>query len=225
MGTRPRPVATSLIGAALLAVGTPVWAQTSDIAGQVTLPRDVAPVARRPDIRGLGMPPARPDAARRRAVVYLETAPRAAFPADDSSPVTIDQRDETFLPHLVAVTAGTQVAFPNSDETYHNVFSLSPIRRFDLGRYASGRSRSVAFDRPGVVRVFCDIHSHMSAFVLVFAHRFFAVTDDQGRYRIEGVPPGTYTVTRWHELFEPQSRPVVVPPGGDEVVLNFTTDR
>ena len=134
--------------------------------------------------------------------------------------MAIDQRRETFVPHVLAVTAGTDVAFPNSDETYHNVFSLSPVRSFDLGRYASGRSRSVRFDRPGIVRVFCDIHSHMSAFVLVFSHRFFAVTDDAGRHRIDGVPAGAYTVVRWHELFESQSQSVEVPAGG-EVELNF----
>jgi hypothetical protein len=74
------------------------------------------------------------------------------------------------------------------------VFSLSPTKPFDLGRYAVGRSKAVKFDRPGIVRVFCDIHSHMSAFILVFAHRHFAVTDDEGRYRLDNVPPGTYTV-------------------------------
>jgi hypothetical protein len=80
---------------------------------------------------------------------------------------------------------------------YHNVFSLSKPRRFDLGRYPRGQSRSVQFDRPGVVRVFCEIHSHMSAYILVFAHRFFDVTDAEGRFRIDGVPPGSYTLAVW----------------------------
>ena len=80
----------------------------------------------------------------------------------------MDQRNETFLPRLLAVQTGTTVDFPNSDSTYHNVFSLSRARRFDLGRYAAGKTKSVRFDRPGVVRVFCDIHSHMSAFIVVF---------------------------------------------------------
>ena len=75
--------------------------------------------------------------------------------------------------------------FPNNDRTYHNVFSLSKTKAFDLGRYAAGQSKAVRFDQPGIVRVFCDIHSHMSAFILVFAHRYFAVTDDEGRYRID----------------------------------------
>ena len=80
----------------------------------------------------------------------------------------MDQRNERFVPHVLAVMVGTVVDFPNSDLTYHNVFSLSRAKRFDLGRYAAGKSKSVRMDRPGVVRVFCDIHSHMNAFVLVF---------------------------------------------------------
>ena len=84
----------------------------------------------------------------------------------------MDQRNETFVPHVLAITTGTTVDFPNSDRIYHNVFSLSKTAPFDLGRYAVGRSKSVRFDRPGIVRVFCDIHSHMSAFILVFSHPF-----------------------------------------------------
>ncbi len=226
----PTQIVPRIVCAVLLMGATLCGAQTEDvdrgvgggvITGRVDLPRDVAPVARRPDVRGLGMPPPRPEATRRRSVVYLEGASSEAFGHGNTRRVLIDQRSETFVPHLVAVTAGSEVDFPNSDETYHNVFSLSPLRSFDLGRYASGRSKSVRFDRPGIIRVFCDIHSHMSAFVLVFDHQFFAVTDDEGRYRIEGVPPGTYTVVRWHELFDPQMRSVEVPEGGGEVEVSF----
>ena len=113
---------------------------------------------------------------RRRSVVYLEAAPQGAFEEHEGRAV-MDQRHETFVPYVLAITVGTTVDFTNSDRTYHNVFSLSKPRRFDLGRYAAGQSKAVRFDRPGVVRVFCEIHSHMSAFILVFNHRFFAVTD------------------------------------------------
>ena len=131
---------------------------------------------------------------RRTSVVYLERAPRGAFGEPDERRVRIDQRDERFVPHVVAITVGSIVDFPNNDRTYHNVFSLSDVKSFDLGRYAAGQSKAVRFERPGIVRVFCDIHSHMSAFVLVFAHRFFAVTDADGRFRIDNVPRGR---TRW----------------------------
>ena len=126
----------------------------------------------------------------------------------------MDQRNETFVPHLLAITTGTTVDFPNSDRIYHNVFSLSKTKTFDLGRYAAGRSQSVRFDRPGIVRVFCDIHSHMNAFILVFNHRFFAVTDADGRYRIDNIPPGTYNVVAWNEGLASEPRAAAVPDGG-----------
>jgi plastocyanin len=148
-------------------------------------------------------------------VVYLETAPAGAFEEmEPTRGAVMDQRHETFVPHVLAVRVGTVVEFPNSDSTYHNVFSLSRPRRFDLGRYAAGRSKSVRFDRPGVVRVFCDIHSHMSAFVLVFSHPFFDVTDADGRFRLDNVPPGAYTIVGWYEGDVRVTRPVSVPPGG-----------
>jgi hypothetical protein len=133
----------------------------------------------------------------------------------------MDQRNETFVPHLLAITVGTVVDFPNSDRIYHNVFSLSKTKRFDLGRYAVGHSKSVRFDRPGIVRVFCDIHSHMNAFILVFSHRFFGITDDAGRYAIEGVPPGSYTMLAWYEGAVRDQRAVTVTPDARVVEADF----
>lgn len=182
------------------------------------LPPDLEP---RPNVADLGM--AAPHAAtdRRRSVVYLETAPRAAFDQREEPRARMDQKGEAFVPHVLAIVAGTTVDFPNNDHTYHNVFSLSKTKSFDLGRYAAGSSKSVRFDRPGIVRVFCDIHSHMSAYILVFAHRYFVVTDDEGRYRLENVPPGAYTVNAWNEALPQESRRVVVPETGGEVEVNF----
>jgi plastocyanin len=156
--------------------------------------------------------------------VYLESAPRGAFESREDARARIDQRQETFVPRLLAIVAGTTVEFPNSDVTYHNVFSFSKAKSFDLGRYPAGRSRSVRFDQPGIVRVFCEIHSHMSAHILVFAHRFFAVTDEEGRFRIPDVPPGSYTLVAWSESAQPQSRRVVIGGAGD-VEANFSLDR
>jgi plastocyanin len=191
------------------------------IVGRVDIQRPGPRIERRPDVAGLGAAaaPAMPDVPH--AVVYLETAPSGAFEDRPAGRARMDQRNEMFLPRVVAVTVGAQVDFPNSDTTYHNVFSLSRPKRFDLGRYPQGRSRSVVFDRPGIVRVFCDIHSHMSAFVLVFSHPYYASTDADGRYRIDNVPPGTYTVVAWHEGADRDTRSVTVPPRGGEVELDF----
>jgi plastocyanin len=156
-----------------------------------------------------------------RSVVYLESAPRGAFESGDGGHATMDQRNETFVPHVLAVVTGTTVDFPNSDKFYHNVFSLSKIRRFDLGRYAAGHSESIRFDRPGIVRVFCDIHSHMNAFILVFSHPFFAVTDQEGRYRIDNVPPGSYSLVAWNEGTSSDPKTAALPDGGT-AELDFT---
>jgi len=134
----------------------------------------------------------------------------------------MDQRNERFVPHVLAITAGTSVDFPNDDKTYHNVFSLSKTKEFNLGRYAAGHSGSVLFDQPGIVRVFCEIHSHMSAFILVFAHRYFAVTGDDGRYRIENVPPGTYTLTVWNEAIRGEAPRRTVTVGESDVDADFS---
>ncbi|MEQ1726945.1 MAG: carboxypeptidase regulatory-like domain-containing protein [Vicinamibacterales bacterium] len=195
--------------------GTPVAsaARNGTIAGRVELRRPPAASGRRPGVSDLGTPAMQPSAERQMSVVYLESAPRGAFEQNEPERAVMDQRNETFVPHVLAVTTGTTVDFPNSDRIYHNVFSLSKTRPFDLGRYAVGRSKSIRFDRPGIVRVFCDIHSHMSAFILVFGHPFFSVTDGAGRYRIDNVPPGNYTLVAWNEGVGSESRPVVVPDG------------
>jgi plastocyanin len=194
------------------------------ITGRVELATPPPDASARPNVSALGMPEAHGPTDRRRSVVYLDPAPRAAFDVRVEPRARMDQRNESFVPHVLAIVAGTTVDFPNNDATYHNVFSLSKARTFDLGRYAVGRSKSVRFDTPGIVRVFCDIHSHMSAFILVFSHRYFAVTDDQGRYRIGDVPPGTYTVVAWNEVSEPESRRVTVSEGAD-AAAHFVLQR
>jgi plastocyanin len=149
-------------------------------------------------------------------VVYLEglevsaRSPLRAAPVAPAAGPRMDQRNETFVPGVLSVTAGTVVGFPNNDETFHNVFSLSKPKRFDLGRYGRGKSKTVHFTHPGVVRVFCDIHSHMSAFVVVFNHPYHATTDDAGRYAIENIPAGTYTVETWHDGSVRDSRSVTI---------------
>jgi plastocyanin len=150
----------------------------------------------------------------RQAVVYLDPPPDR-LPRLVETRARMDQRGQRFIPHLLAVAAGTFVDFPNDDHIFHNVFSLSKTKRFDLGRYAAGRSKAIRFDQPGIVRVFCEIHSHMNAFILVFDHRYFAVTDEDGRFHLDRVPPGTYRLTAWYEGVAQQTRTIIVPPSGD----------
>jgi hypothetical protein len=164
------------------------------IRGRVELRRPPAPPERRPTVADLGAPVARDVPDLLRSVVYLESAPRGAFEANEGGRAKMDQR---------------------------NVFSLSKPARFDLGRYATGRSRSVRFDKPGIVRVFCDIHSHMNAFILVFSHPFFTLTNAEGRYSLENVPSGTYNVIAWNEGTASEPKPVTIPDGG-VAELDFT---
>jgi len=132
----------------------------------------------------------------RNVVVYLKDGPRI-----DVAPTRaeIRQVNETFIPRAVAVTVGSEVSFPNGDPFYHNVFSLSRPRTFDLGRYPTGQTRTVRFDKPGLIKVFCQIHSHMSASVMVFDHPWFAVPDGEGRFELNDVPPGARSLVAWHE--------------------------
>ena len=196
-------------------------ARPGAIRGRVELKRPAAAMERRPGVSDLGTPAARDLPDLLRSVVYLESAPRGAFESTEGGHAVMDQRNETFVPHVLAITTGTTVDFPNSDKFYHNVFSLSKTKPFDLGRYAAGNSRPIRFDRAGIVRVFCDIHSHMNAYILVFNHPFFAMTDAEGRYRIENVPPGTYGVVAWNEGTSSEARPITVPDGG-VAELDFT---
>ena len=204
-------VALALVTAALITTDAGEQA-AGVIRGHLEIRRIARPVERRPEIAESAPAGPRDLPDLRRGVVYLESAPQSAFEERESSRAVMDQRNETFMPHVLAIMTGTTVDFPNSDKTFHNVFSLSKAKRFDLGRYAAGRSKAVVFDRPGLVRVFCDIHTHMNAFILVFNHPYFNVTDVEGRFRLDNVPPGTYTVAGWYEGETRISRSVTVAP-------------
>lgn len=210
-------VVVTLLGTA---VAPPPAIAAGPIRGTVSIREAYVVVEPRPAPSSLGGPATPRPRELRPAVVYLESAPRGAFEGSEAR-ATMDQRNETFVPHVLAITVGTTVDFPNSDLTFHNVFSLSKAASFDLGRYPKGRSKTIRFDRPGVVQVFCDIHSHMSAYILVFAHRYFAVTDTEGRYAIDHVPPGTYSLVVWHEGAIRETRAVTVPDSGQPVTTDF----
>ena len=146
-----------------------------------------------------------------RAVVYLTGDFPPAAPVTDV--VDIVQRDGMFLPGALAVRAGTVVRFPNTDPFFHNVFSYADPR-FDLGRYPEGESREVTFDEPGIVRIYCEIHEFMRAVVLVTEHTYHAVVAEDGTFRIEGIPPGEYTLAAYHPDLGSLEERIVVPEGG-----------
>jgi plastocyanin len=147
----------------------------------------------------------------RNVVLYV----RSAQPSDADPAVhaTMRQDRERFTPHVLPVLRGTTVDFPNADDVFHNVFSLSSAHTFDLGRYPKGSAKAVTFDRSGVVQVFCHIHSDMSAVILVLDNAYFAQPAATGRYAIDDVPPGEYTVVGWHERIKPVTRTVRVVAG------------
>ena len=113
------------------------------------------------------------------------------------------QHQERFEPHVLPVTRGTSITFPNDDPIYHNVFSLSRARTFDLGRYPQGESKTVRFGSTGVVQVFCHIHADMNGHILVLPNRYFISPDSSGHFVIDGVPAGQYRLVAWHERIRP----------------------
>jgi plastocyanin len=179
----------ALIGVTAMAPG--IAAAAGAVKGRVTRERVETPVAN--------------------AVIMID-APAAPV-APGAPHALIDQRDMAFVPHVIAVPVGTTVDFPNHDRTLHNVFSASPAKRFDLGMYDPGETRSVTFDQPGVVRLGCNAHPKMEAFVVVHANPHVAVTDEQGAYTIEGVPPGRFRARLWHETLAERETSVTVRDG------------
>lgn len=144
-------------------------------------------------------------------VVYLKGASGGAGGAATAE---MAQQDTAFAPALLVVPTGATVRFPNRDGFFHNVFSYSSAARFDLGRYPRGESKDVQFEEPGLVKVYCEVHESMRAAVLVVDHPFWARPDEDGRFRIEGVPAGSYILVAWHADRGEREVQVEVPASG-----------
>jgi plastocyanin len=145
-------------------------------------------------------------------VVYLE----GAFPKPGALPKKeVAQKDLAFLPSLLPIQVGTKVEFPNLDDTYHNIFSYSPAKRFDLGRYRPEERPipSVVFDKPGLVTLRCEIHEHMRGLILVIDTPYFTLTDPDGRFRLSGLPSGRYTLKAWIDSKTTREQPVGLNSG------------
>jgi plastocyanin len=144
-------------------------------------------------------------------VVFVKNAP--VEPTLPVARTAIAQRDEAFVPRVTAVTRGSIVEFPNFDGYFHNVFSLSRGATFDLGRFRKGEKRERPFARAGVVKVYCHIHSEMSATILVFDHRLYTTPAANGTFTIDTVPPGTYQLSAWHERIGETTQTIQVATG------------
>ena len=131
-------------------------------------------------------------------LVYVIKAPSPASAVLETE-YLMDQRQLTFIPHILPVLVGSKVKFPNNDKVAHNVFSLSRAKKFNLGSYETGQFKTVVFDKPGVVEIRCDVHQEMNSYILVLKNPYFAVTDKEGRFVISNLPPGEYQVKTWHE--------------------------
>ena len=181
----------------------------ADIRGTITIqrkltPRNVTPaaglyqrgsaVALRPDSAESAL-----DYERSHTVVYLEGAPLAASVTAPSATPEMEQQNRRFSPDLIVIPAGSTVSFPNFDPIFHNVFSLSKPKSFDLGNYPKGQSRMVTFAKPGVVSVYCHLHPNMAGTIVVTPNRWSSRVDAQGQYMLADVPPGKYTVLAWHK--------------------------
>jgi len=157
--------------------------------------------------------------------VYIDQPVEGPAATPPARAVMVRQRDATFIPRILAVPAGTTVEFPNEDEIFHNVFSMSESTPFDLGLYKRGEAaKQVRFTQPGRVDVFCSIHTNMSCIVLVTPSRFVTRADERGRWTLSGVPAGTYRLKAWHERMPARVVEISVPAEGEvkvDIVLGF----
>jgi Carboxypeptidase regulatory-like domain len=137
----------------------------------------------------------------------------------------IIQKDGTFQPHVLPILVGTTIEWPNHDEIYHNVFSMSDPKQFDLGLYKNDQLKRVLFDKPGKIDVFCSIHTKMHCILFVLENPYYATTDTKGHYNIKNIPAGTYTLRAWHERLPSQTKEITVPQTGEvraDFVLGVT---
>src|SRR6478736_205206 len=183
------------------------------VEGRVNLPKSHAPppvMAKRYEIvTNGGVLATKPPL----AVVYLD----GSFPTPTSHPTKqVAQKDLAFLPPLLPVQIGTTVEFPNLDDTYHNIFSYSPAKRFDLGRYRPEERPipSQVFDKAGLVTLRCDIHEHMRGAILVLDTPYFAMTDTEGHFRLTGLPAGHFTLKAWVSSKQTLEQAVDLKNGG-----------
>lgn len=156
------------------------------------------------------------------AVVYVSDIEELPIHATS----VMDQKNLEFVPHLLVIQRGTTVEFPNNDPLKHNVFSISETKRFNLGMYSQGESRSLVFDKPGVVQLSCAVHLQMSAYIVVVPNRHFAMVGPDGHFRIADVPAGPHSLRYWQESSASQALEAQVPDKGSVILhVNARPER
>jgi plastocyanin len=206
-----------LAAAVLVLTASNSWADAG-VEGRVELPKTrVAPVAvnRYEIVSNHGILATSPPL----AVVYLETS--SPHPVAQVTK-QVAQKNLEFVPAILPVQVGTKVEFPNLDDTYHNIFSYSPAKRFDLGRYRSDEKPIPfqIFDVPGLVTLRCDIHEHMRGLILVLSTPYFVVTNEQGQFRLTNLPAGRHTLKAWIDSKTTREQPVQLKDG-ETLPANF----
>lgn len=196
-------------------------AATGTVMGQVTLTTaKSSPLAATAyQRRSVSQKPAPSGPESRNVVIYVSGLKPPTPPAPMRA--TIAQRLEQFLPQVTAVTVGSTIDFPNQDPFFHNVFSLSKAATFDLGKYQTNATRPHLFTKPGIVKVFCHIHSQMSALVMVLDHPWFTIPAADGTFTLPPVPAGELTVVAWHDRIG-ERREKVTLRAGETMKLSFT---
>jgi len=162
-------------------------------------------------------------------VIFIEKVGENKFEPPKESAI-LDQKNMVFIPHVMPILVGTKIDFPNNDNVGHNVFSPSEAKKFNLGTYNMGETKSMVFDKPGVISLLCNVHAEMSAFILALKNPYFAVTDKEGKFNIpndkamkeakvseqyKDLPAGKYILSTWHEKLKTVTQEVTVPEKGE----------
>lgn len=159
------------------------------------------------------------------AVVFVHTLPDSVTPeapSEAAQTATMDQIQEQFAPQLLPIRVGTQVSFPNRDQVHHHVYSFSKTKKFELPLYKGEETEPVLFDKPGVVKVGCNIHDWMSGIILVMPTPYYAMTDESGQFRLSDLPDGTYALASWHEHSRAKIKKTIQQVQVGETSVTFT---